>query len=70
MQPQLFPEYEEHHVKAVSAPFFELTNHIYDRIPSGLLQEKAIQLVLDARDCALRAAVESPTWVKAHKVKP
>lgn len=65
-QPSLFTEFEPHHVALVSEPFFALTNRIYSTIPAGAKREKAIRLVLEARDCALSAATDSPEWVAVN----
>ena len=45
------------HLRAVSEPFGVLAQHIVDKLPSNPERTSALRKLLEAKDCAVRAAL-------------
>jgi hypothetical protein len=52
-------------LKAVSAPFADLANNIADTLPPGPETTTALRKLLEAKDCAVRAALDLPSGQQA-----
>lgn len=48
-------------LKAVSAPFADLANQLADGLPDGPEKTVGLRKLLEAKDCAVRAALDTPT---------
>lgn len=48
------------HLQDVSRPFAELANQVADRAPSNAETTVALRKLLEAKDCAVRAALSPP----------
>lgn len=46
------------HLQTVSKPFHDLASHIDESIPSNPERTVALRKLLEAKDCAVRAALE------------
>lgn len=46
------------HLQAVSQPFGELAEHMADTLPSGPELTAGLRKLLEAKDCAVRAALD------------
>ena len=47
-------------VQAVSKPFCELAQHIVDTLPRNQERTKALNKIMEAKDCACRALLAKP----------
>lgn len=48
------------HLQAISRPFSELAHRIVDTLPSNPERTVALRKLLEAKDCAVRAALFKP----------
>ncbi|MDX3405517.1 hypothetical protein ACN6K6_000606 [Streptomyces violaceoruber] len=48
------------YLKAVSAPFAELANHLVEALPPGPELSVALRKLLESKDAAVRAALDLP----------
>lgn len=49
------------HLKTVSAPFADLAHRLADGVPDGPEKTVCLRKLLEAKDCAVRAALDTPT---------
>lgn len=48
------------HLAAVSKPFGDLARRLVELVPSGAETSTALRKLLEAKDCAVRAALTNP----------
>lgn len=50
------------HLQAVSRPFGELAERMAADLPAGPEVTAGLRKLLEAKDCAVRAALDAPEW--------
>lgn len=57
-------------LQAYSKPFAELARWVHGELPPCSEKSAALRKILEAKDCAVRAAVEFPNLTKVPRQRP